>query len=262
MNDFFSQLRDPLTRDRLMSANNTLINEKTGQTYPLIDGIPRLTVASDLKQDNLKFQKMYDWMSYGYDLAEKLSDRFRFNHSISAARHDLMNRVALKKGDRALYVSIGTGRDLAYLNERVPLAGLEVWGIDISFGMLKKCQKNLQKTSYVAHLAQAAAEHLPFSDNSFDAVFHVGGINFFNDRKQALSEMIRVAKTGTTLLVADETQGFVDEQYKKSALTKEYFQNSSQSVAPPLDLLPSTIGDVHLEYLWNNKFYCLTFRKK
>lgn len=33
----------------------------------------------------------------------------------------------------------------------------------------------------------------------FDTVFHVGGINFFNDRARAISEMIRVARPGTKL---------------------------------------------------------------
>ena len=48
------------------------------------------------------------------------------------------------------------------------------------------------------------AECLPFADESFDVVFHVGGINFFNDRAKAIREMIRVAKPGSKILIADE----------------------------------------------------------
>jgi ubiquinone/menaquinone biosynthesis C-methylase UbiE len=35
-------------------------------------------------------------------------------------------------------------------------------------------------------LVQGAAEHLPFVDGVFDAVLHMGGINFFNHKAQAL----------------------------------------------------------------------------
>ena len=42
----------------------------------------------------------------------------------------------------------------------------------------------------------ASAEALPFQDATFDAVLHIGGINFFDDKAQALAEMARVAKPG------------------------------------------------------------------
>lgn len=49
------------------------------------------------------------------------------------------------------------------------------------------------------------AEALPYRDNSFESVFHVGGINFFNDKRKAIEEMIRIAKPGARILIADET---------------------------------------------------------
>ena len=47
-------------------------------------------------------------------------------------------------------------------------------------------------------------EQLPVEDETFDGVFHVGGINFFNDKKSAIDEMIRVAKSGARILIADD----------------------------------------------------------
>jgi len=48
-------------------------------------------------------------------------------------------------------------------------------------------------------------------------VFHVGGINFFSDKARAIREMLRVAKPGSKIIIADETSDFIDQQYKKAA---------------------------------------------
>jgi ubiquinone/menaquinone biosynthesis C-methylase UbiE len=44
--------------------------------------------------------------------------------------------------------------------------------------------------------AQSNAERLPFADRTFDVVFHVGGINFFDQPAVAVREMVRVARAG------------------------------------------------------------------
>ena len=46
--------------------------------------------------------------------------------------------------------------------------------------------------------------HLPFEDETFDAVFTVGGFNYFRDHAAALREMRRVARREAPVLVADE----------------------------------------------------------
>jgi ubiquinone/menaquinone biosynthesis C-methylase UbiE len=71
------------------------------------------------------------------------------------------------------------------------------------------------------------AEDLPFKENEFDIVFHVGGINFYNNQKLAINEMIRVAKKGTIILIADETSDYIEKQYQKSNLSKKYFKDKT-----------------------------------
>jgi len=66
-----------------------------------------------------------------------------------------------------------------------------------------------------AQLFQGEAERLPFRDAVFDCVFHVGGINFFSDKERAITEMIRAAKPGTKLVIVDETEKVVSQQYQK-----------------------------------------------
>ena len=63
---------------------------------------------------------------------------------------------------------------------------------------------------------KSTREELPFADNTFDIVFHNGGINFFNDKALTISEMLRVAKAGNKLLIADETADFMESLLEKA----------------------------------------------
>jgi len=42
-----------------------------------------------------------------------------------------------------------------------------------------------------------------------------------------MNEMLRVAKPGSKILVADETADFVESQYKKSVFSKSYFDGKT-----------------------------------
>jgi ubiquinone/menaquinone biosynthesis C-methylase UbiE len=92
-------------------------------------------------------------------------------------------------------------------------------------------------------------------------VFHVGGINFFNDRAKAIREMIRVAKPGSVVLIADETEEHVKSAYEQFPVTGAYFKNRKETVTAPTDLVPREMLAIRLEPLWNGRFYALTFRK-
>jgi ubiquinone/menaquinone biosynthesis C-methylase UbiE len=149
---------------------------------------------------------------------------------------------------------VGTGLNFKYLPGGVKLSGL-----DLSPEMLINCQSNLRRWRLDADLFLGNAECLPFTDASFDVVFHVGGINFFNDRARAVREMIRVAKPGSLVLIADETEKHVKSVYEKQP--GSLFKNRKEPVTAPVDLVPPEMQDVHLEELRDGQFYALTFRK-
>ena len=50
----------------------------------------------------------------------------------------------------------------------------EIVSIDLSLNMLQQCRK--QHASDRIELIQANAQNLPFADESFDALFHFGGV--------------------------------------------------------------------------------------
>jgi ubiquinone/menaquinone biosynthesis C-methylase UbiE len=110
-------------------------------------------------------------------------------------------------------------------------------------------------------LVFGSAEHLPFRDECFDSVFHVGGINFFNDKSRAIREMIRVAKPGTRIVIADEEEEVVKKNYERNPCTRKYFQGRTATVSAPIDLVPSEMLDIKVDHALDRKLYVLSFTK-
>jgi ubiquinone/menaquinone biosynthesis C-methylase UbiE len=150
------------------------------------------------------------------------------------------------------------------LNFKVLPENIERYGLDLSDVMIEVARINLERWQMPSTLVLGNAERLPFADESFDQVFHVGGINFFSDRAAAIREMIRVARPGSRLLIADETEEHVKQTYEKGAFTSSFYRNRDEAVTAPVDLVPPEMEEVRLETIHvvgKNRFYALTFRK-
>lgn len=127
-----------------------------------------------------------------------------------------------------------------------------VWGIK---AMVKRSNR-LNKGNIFIKI------YFPFrGNNCFDIVFHVGGINFFNDKARAIREMLRVAKPGSKIMIADETSDFIERQYKKSGFTRRYFADTHFDLGEIENSIPADVGGRRTRLLWDNRFYCITFRK-
>lgn len=235
-------------------------NQKEDFNYKEVDGIPIFLNDKYVSGDNQKYMKMYDWMSKGYDLAETIIGKLKYGNTIDNMRKEIISKLEWRENCSVLYVSVGTGKDLEFIPEMINKKTLDIIGVDISLGMLKKCKKNFNKQLNLS-LINCCAEDLPFKDNEFDIVFHVGGINFFNDKASAIMEMIRVAKKDTKILIADETGDFIEKQYKKNRLSRKYYQGVTFDFKSIESSIPNEVRDLKTELLWKNKFYCITFRK-
>jgi len=237
-----------------------LKNEFREKDISTKEGIAILLNDRYVKDDNKKFMDMYNWMSRGYDIAEFVVGRVKYGKSIDRLRSDLMSQLEWKDNGKVLYVSIGTGRDLSFIPPSIEAKSLNLVGLDISFGMLRKCNKKYGRSLNLT-LFNCAAEELPFADNVFDTVFHVGGINFFLDKRAAVREMTRTAKPNTKILIADETSDYVEKQYKRSGISKKFFRDRQVELSELEACVPENVKDKKLEFVWDNRFYVLTFRK-
>jgi len=92
--------------------------------------------------------------------------------------------------------------------EKIASPTREVWGIDVSPGMLRRgaAYATAERTSNL-HFARARVEALPFGDASFDAVLCCGSLHLFTDTVAALKEMARVMKPGAVLATFTFTAG-------------------------------------------------------
>ncbi|WP_119065163.1 class I SAM-dependent methyltransferase [Aggregatilinea lenta] len=114
----------------------------------------------------------------------------------------------LQPGQRVLDVACGTGVLAREAADRVGPGG-SVVGLDVNEGMLAVAEAKAPQIEWW----HGQAEALPFDDASFDAVVSQFGLMFFEDRVQAIREMLRVLKPGGTLAIAvwdtlDNTPGY------------------------------------------------------
>lgn len=139
-----------------------------------------------------------------------------------APRYDLLNRVlsmgidqqwrkkaiSLLKEDqpeRILDVATGTG-DLAI--QAMTLSPKKVVGVDISEEMLSVGREKIARLglSDQITLQRGDAEKLPFSDNQFHAALVAFGVRNFQDLEKGLSQIRRVLRPGSMLVVLEFSQ--------------------------------------------------------
>src|SRR5271157_1617926 len=254
-----AQLRSPFTGNPLHVASEKAGREAllstSGERFPIRNGIPTFLKPEDLTGDNGKYNKLYETIGGFYDDTQRVACALK---GLDRDEYFLvyMRMLEAKPGDSVLETSVGTGLSFKYLPPGVKLSGL-----DLSAEMLANCQTNLRRWEMDADLYLGNAESLPFTDSSFDVVFHVGGISFFNDQAKAIREMIRVAKPGSLLLISDETEEYAKATYEKIPITSSFYKNRQTTVKIPIDLVPPEMQEIHLEMIKGGQFFAITFRK-
>jgi ubiquinone/menaquinone biosynthesis C-methylase UbiE/uncharacterized protein YbaR (Trm112 family) len=231
--------------------------EKCRKEFPIRDGIVHFLEPQSLTGLNRRFAAMYDWMSWVYRPFSPLMFLF-VGIRERRARKEVIDRLE-PRGGRVLEVSIGPGVNLPFLREREDAGDL--YGLDISIGQLKRCRSYRRSKGWPLELFLGNAETLPYRDNSFESVFHIGGINFFNDKRKAIEEMIRVAKPGARILIADETDKGVRAYDAVAPGFSRRTGADKHMVSAPVDLVPPEMEEVKATTVWNGFMYLLEFRK-
>ena len=261
--ELLSLVCDPITHDPLEietvsdsrgSKQESLVNRKTGKRFLIRNGIPIFLEDEIISGSNKKYQSMYDHFAPLYDFSTWAYSHWK-GMNVETRLREYLDELEVKEGDRVLEVSVGTGRNLQFLPR-----GAQYFGLDISWGMLKQCQRNARKWNLDISLFMGNAECLPFKNETFDVVFHFGGINFFNDRAAAIREMIRVAKPGTKFVIGDENEDLA-QRYENIPVMDGWYGNRAQAITAPIDLLPPEMQEVRVKDISGGDLYCLSFRK-
>jgi ubiquinone/menaquinone biosynthesis C-methylase UbiE len=221
---------------------------QNGIKYPVIGNIICFPDSVSLTGNNKNYQKMYDRFSQFYDLATKGYALFK-NGNEKNRLMQYLNLLNVKNGDKVIEISIGTGRNIKYLN-----SDADYFGVDISLGMLKKCERNIKRLHREITLIQAEAESIPLKDETFDVIFSAGGFNFFNDPGKAVSEMLRIAKSSVKILITDET-----EKLRLKYSKNEFYKGNK--VRQPAEYLPDYCKNIEYKEICDGDLYVLTFYK-
>lgn len=161
------------------------------------------------------YQRNFHYQSGGY-LTQKSAELYEHQVEILfAGAGDAMRRMIIPmlkekypgdgEGLHFLEVAAGTGRLTRFMKLAFPKVRITV--MDLSFPYLKKAQQNLSDFSRINFL-QGAAEELPFSDKTFDAVFSCFLFHElpFEVRKKVILEGQRVLKPGGAYGLVDSIQ--------------------------------------------------------
>lgn len=197
-----------------------------------------------MHESDRRWREFYDGWAPRYDWGIGLGALLR-GFSDTAERRKLIDRLSLRPGHRVLEVSVGTGANLPLVAEKMGGHGTMV-GLDISSGMLRQCEKKLKRKGLNATLIEGEAAHLPFPDEGFDAVLHFGGVNEFSEKKQAIDEMVRVAKPGAKIVIGDEGLNPNKPVSLRNKLLSRLVPLYHHG--PPTDLLPPQAKDLQVAW--------------
>jgi SAM-dependent methyltransferase len=249
-----------LTPDQIQDTDSFetgyLVCSGCQKKFHIRHGIPHFIREQELVGLNKHFARGYDWFSWIYPAFSKIGFLF-LGTTDARARREIISRIEPK--GKVLEVSIGTGVNLPFLLESPGVS--DVYGLDISIGQLNRCNAFVRRKMLPVDLFLGNAEELPFKKDSFDSVFHIGGINFFNHKRKAIVELIRVAKPGTSIIICDENESGAQQYEKFLPGFKSAFDGQREKITAPVDLVPSTMLDIKLDDIWNGFMYCIEFRK-
>lgn len=112
---------------------------------------------------------------------------------------DLIEKAALRPGERVLDVACGTGVVTRLAAQRVGANG-SVAGLDVNAGMLAVA-RSVTSPKLGIKWHEASADAIPLPDGAFDVVLCQMGLQFISNKLGALREMRRVLAPGGRLLV-------------------------------------------------------------
>ena len=134
-------------------------------------------------------------MSLGKTLFAVSYDRLS-RKSEDAGVRSLRQRLLADADGRVLEIGGGTGANLPFYNGRIESLTVT----EPEAAMLRRLQRKAREQAPLAKVLRAAAETLPFADDSFDTVVSTLVLCGVEDQSRALREARRVLRPGGRLL--------------------------------------------------------------
>ena len=229
--------------------------ESGAKVFKVKNDILSIVYPDDLGGDDAKYNKFYNLLAPLYDLNERVMGKLLAGVDMIKGRQQIISFLGLKPGMKVLEVSPGPGVFQKFLRNDIGEEG-ELVALDLSMGMLRQCQK--RNESLNVELIHGNAQFLPFADNSFDALYHFGGVNLFNDPQKAISEFIRVVRKDGIVSWGDE--GF-SENYRNER-RKKLIVKINPGFSKPHPMIPDSVYDVKENEVYDGLGYLVVARKR
>ena len=153
-------------------------------------------IRAELDKDPRDVAALFDSIADRYDLLNRVLSlgRERYWRQATVAAVDAYS------GELVLDLAAGTGTSSESFTRR----GARVIACDFSFGMLRVGAERRGGASRKGVTVVAGdALHLPFADQTFDAVTISFGLRNVHDVDRALAELLRVTKVGGRLVICE-----------------------------------------------------------
>jgi len=175
----------PKTNQKLSRTHDAL--EATGESYPVINGIPRF-----VSSDNYAQAFGYQWNIH----VNTQLDSFT-GHPISVDRLErcLGYKAEQLKGKLVLEAGSGAGR----FTEHLVKAGAQVHSFDLSNAVEANARNIGQSANY--QIAQASIYDIPYPDEQFDVVICLGVLQHTPDPDQSITCLYKKVKPGGQLVI-------------------------------------------------------------
>jgi ubiquinone/menaquinone biosynthesis C-methylase UbiE len=216
-----------------------VLTRSDGAAFPERDGVVSLVDSAALVGTDARMNRLYERLAPVYDFSERVLGRLIAGVDIVRERRRIVELLGLAPGRRFLEVSPGPGVFQPWLRAALGPAA-EYAAVDLSRAMLRECRR--RHSALGIELVQADAQHLPFADASFDALFHMGGVNLFNDPAGALAEFVRVVRPGGLVSWGDEQ---MSDSYRRShSLRRKLLERINPGFLATPPVVPDTLTSV------------------
>ncbi|HEX4183824.1 MAG TPA: methyltransferase domain-containing protein [Caulobacteraceae bacterium] len=257
----------PDTHRRLVATDLGLLRDD-GKIYPFLNGHAELAhpapnfldvvAAGDGSRASLAMYNTEAATATYRNFLDWLFATFRQDEG--SFRRMLVGRLRPSAGDRVLVTGCGLGDDIPAILEAIGPDG-EVQAQDISQTMVQEAaecwRRERPDQARQVYFSTGDALRLPFADDAFDAAFHFGGINLFDDIGKGIEEMNRVVRPGGRVAISDEGVGpwLRNTEYGRMVITN----NRLWAHPAPIDHLPPTVADVAVTWVLGNCFWIIDF---
>ena len=160
--------------------------------------------VSKVKKDHAEWGRMYSELAQSSTSEVCASSRYGVidEKVIRRIENDVSAKLRLNEKDDLLDLGCGTGLISINLSKKVN----SITGMDFGRQVLRRARRNFAAAGRQIELAQGDVTNLPFKNERFDKVLCYSVVMCFEDYddfKDALTEMLRVCKSGGMVLVGD-----------------------------------------------------------